>query len=48
MYRSFKQFYPQQNKIKTQTLQTKMQLNIIITCVNNNNSQNEKVHTNKN
>ncbi len=32
---------------KTQTLQTKMQPNIIITCVNNNNNQNAKVHTNK-
>jgi len=32
---------------KTQTLQTKMQPNIAITCVNNDNNQNAQVHTNQ-
>jgi hypothetical protein len=32
---------------KTQTLQTKMQPNIIIICVTNDNNQNAQVHTNK-
>jgi hypothetical protein len=45
MYKSFKQYTTKQNK--TQTLQTKMQPNIINTCVNNDNNQNAQVHTKK-